>query len=155
MRGFMDEFKQFIMRGNVLDLAIGIIIGAAFGGVVSSLVNDIIMPPIGRLLSNVNFTDLFINLSDGDYDSLAAAKEAGAATINYGSFINAVINFLIIALVVFMIVKWVNRMTRQVKPEPAPSEPIAKECPYCLTSIPIKATRCPSCTSHLEEKAPA
>jgi large conductance mechanosensitive channel len=147
----MAEFKQFIMRGNVLDLAIGIIIGAAFGGVVSSLVNDIIMPPIGRLLSNVNFTDLFINLSDGDYDSLAAAKEAGAATINYGSFINAVINFLIIAFVVFLIVKWVNRMTRQVKPEPAPSEPVNKECPYCVTSIPIKATRCPNCTSQLEE----
>jgi len=153
MRGFMDEFKQFIMRGNVLDLAIGIIIGAAFTGIVNSLVNDIIMPPIGRLLNNVSFSDLFINMSGGDYNSLADAQAAGAATINYGLFINAVINFLIIAFVVFLIVKWVNRMTRAVKAPPAPDEPVHKECPYCVTSIPIKATRCPNCTSQLEESA--
>jgi large conductance mechanosensitive channel len=151
MRGFANEFKAFIMRGNVLDLAIGIIIGVAFNDVVKSLVNDVIMPPIGKLLSNVDFTNLFINLSDGDYDSLAEAQAAGVATLNYGLFINTVINFLIIALVVFLIVKQVNRLQRPS--EEAPAEPTTKECPYCLSAIPIKATRCAQCTSHLEEAA--
>jgi large conductance mechanosensitive channel len=153
MKGFANEFKQFIMRGNVLDLAIGIIIGAAFNGVVQSLVNDIIMPPIGRVLNNVDFANLYINLSGGHYPSLEEAKAAGAATINYGAFINTVINFLIIALVVFLIVKQFNRLWRAEKEEEAPAEPTTKECPYCLSTIPIKATRCAHCTSHLEEAA--
>jgi large conductance mechanosensitive channel len=150
MRGFANEFKQFILRGNVLDLAIGIIIGVAFNGVVQSLVNDIIMPPIGRILNNVDFTSLYINLSGGHYASLDDAKAAGAATINYGTFINTVINFLIIAFVVFLIVKWFNRMVRQEEKE-APPAPTTKECPYCLSTIPLKATRCAHCTSELTE----
>ena len=152
MKAFFEEFKQFIARGNVIDLAVGIIIGAAFNSIVSSLVNDIIMPPIGMLLGNVDFTDLFINLTDTEYESLAAAKEAGAATINYGVFINTLINFLIVALAVFILIKQINRL--YPKPTEEPSEPIAKNCPYCMTEIPIKATRCPNCTSELEE-APA
>ena len=153
MRGFANEFKQFIMRGNVLDLAIGIIIGAAFNGIVQSLVNDIIMPPIGRILNNVDFSSLYINLSGGHYASLDEAKAAGAATINYGTFINTLINFLIIAFVVFLIVKWFNRMVRQEEKEEAPAAPTTKECPYCLSTIPIGATRCAHCTSQLEETA--
>ena len=150
MRGFANEFKQFILRGNVLDLAIGIIIGVAFNSVVQSLVNDIIMPPIGRILSNVDFANLYINLSGGSYGSLEEAKAAGAATINYGAFINTVINFLIIAFVVFLIVKQFNRLVRKEKEE-APPAPTTKECPYCLSTIPIKATRCAHCTSELAE----
>jgi large conductance mechanosensitive channel len=151
MRGFANEFKTFIMQGSVLDLAIGIIIGVAFNDVVKSLVNDVIMPPIGRLLNNVDFSNLVINMSGGHYNSLAEAQAAGAATINYGLFINTVINFLIVALVIFLIVKQVNRIRRQS--EAAPAEPTTKECPYCLSTIPIKATRCAQCTSHLEEAA--
>jgi len=143
------EFKEFIMRGNVLDLAVGIIIGAAFGTIVNSLVKDIIMPPIGLLLGKVNFADLYINLSGGTYASLADAKAAGAATLNYGLFINAIIDFLIIAIVIFFVVKGINQLKR--KPEPAPAaEPTTKECPFCFTSIPIKAVRCPNCTSQLK-----
>jgi len=141
------EFKEFVMRGNVLDLAIGIIIGGAFGKIVTSFVNDILMPPIGVILGKVDFANLFINLSGQPYTSLADAKTAGAATINYGLFINNVIDFIIVALAIFMLVKAVNQMRRQ--PEPAPAVPTAKECPYCLSSIPIKATRCPHCTSQL------
>jgi large conductance mechanosensitive channel len=152
MRGFANEFKQFILRGNVLDLAIGIIIGVAFNGIVQSLVNDIIMPPIGRVLNNVDFANLYINLSGGHYGSLEEAKAAGAATINYGAFINTVINFLIIAFVVFLIVKQFNRLMREEE-ETAPTAPTTKECPYCLSTIPIKATRCAHCTSQLEETA--
>lgn len=148
MRNFFNEFKAFAMRGNVIDLAIGIIIGAAFNDIVKSLVSDIIMPPIGLLLNDVDFTNLFINLSDGKYDSLAAAQEAGAATINYGLFINTMINFVIIAFVVFLIIKQMNRM--QKKEEEAPAEPTTKSCPYCYTDIPIQALRCPHCTSELE-----
>jgi large conductance mechanosensitive channel len=139
------EFKDFIARGNVLDLAVGIIIGLAFGKIVTSLVNDIVMPPIGLLLGKVDFNNLFINLSGKSYATLAAAKEAGAATINYGVFINTIIEFLIVALVVFLLVKQINKMTR--KPEPA--APTTKECPYCFSAIAIKATRCPNCTSQL------
>ena len=139
------EIKAFIMRGNVIDLAIGVIIGGAFGKIVTSLVNDIIMPPIGLLLGGVDFANLYINLSGGSYPSLAAAKEAGAATINYGSFINVVLDFIIVAVIIFFVVKGINRLQR--KPEPAP--PSTKECPYCFTAIPIKATRCPNCTSQL------
>jgi large conductance mechanosensitive channel len=139
-----NEFKKFIMRGNVVDLAVGIVIGTAFIAIVNSLVNDIIMPPIGLLLGQINFSDLFINLSGKPYASLAAAKAAGAPTINYGLFINAVINFLIVALVVFLIIKAINRMQRPVVPEVN-----TKDCPYCFTEIPKKATRCPACTSEL------
>ena len=141
------EFREFIMRGNVVDLAIGIIIGSAFGAIVTSLVNDIIMPPIGLLLGKINFTDLFINLSGTAYPSLAAAKAAGAPTMNYGVFINTLINFLIIALVIFLIVKAMNQHAPR-RPQP-PAAPDTKECPYCLTKIPKKATRCPACTSEL------
>jgi large conductance mechanosensitive channel len=151
MRNMYDEFKEFAMRGNVLDLAVGIIIGAAFGGIVNSLVNDIIMPPIGMALGNVDFTNLYINLTSEDYPSLAAAQEAGAATINYGLFINAVINFLIVALAIFMVIRWINRLAG--KPEEAPTEPETKECRYCRTIVPLTATRCPACTSQLEGPA--
>jgi len=145
----LKEFKTFVMRGNVVDLAIGVIIGGAFGKVVTSFVNDIIMPPIGLLLGNVNFSDLFVALDGKTYESLAKAQEAGAATLNYGAFINTVIDFLIVALVIFLIVKQINRMTAKPAPAPAPAEPTTKECPHCYTTIPIKATRCPHCTSEL------
>jgi large conductance mechanosensitive channel len=141
------EFKEFIMKGNVVDLAVGIIIGGAFGGIVSSLVNDIIMPPIGLLLGKINFADMYINLSDTAYPTLKAAKEASAATINYGLFINTLINFLIVALVLFLVIKAMNAMR---KPAPA-AAPSTKECPYCLTKVPLKATRCPACTSELKK----
>jgi large conductance mechanosensitive channel len=141
------EFKAFIMRGNVLDLAIAVIIGGAFGAIITSLVNDIIMPPIGLLLGKVNFSNLFVSLDGQAYDSLAAAKEAGAATINYGIFINTLINFLIVGLVVFLVVRAVNRlMPKKVEAPPAPT---TRECPFCATEIPLKATRCPNCTSNL------
>ena len=135
------EFKEFVMKGNVLDLAIAVIIGVAFGAIVKSLVDDIIMPPIGLLLGNINFADLFINLSGTAYPSLKAAKDAGAATINYGLFLNTVINFIIVAFVIFLLIRQVNRMKQ------APAAPTTKECKYCLSAIPIKATRCPNCTS--------
>lgn len=145
----LKEFKEFALRGNVLDMAIGIIIGAAFGSVVSSLVKDILMPPIGFLLGKVDFSNLFISLS-GHYVSLAEAQAAGAPTINYGLFLSTVLNFIIVAAAVFFfIVRPMSRM-RQLKPAPAPAAPTTKECPYCLSTIPLKATRCPYCTSHLE-----
>ena len=147
----LQEFKEFIMRGNALDLAIGVIIGAAFGNIVSSLVNDILMPPIGLLLGQVDFSGLFIDLSGQGYATLAAAQEAGAPTLNYGLFINNVIDFLIIAFVIFIVVKQVNRFTKQE--EEAPAEPTTKTCPYCATEIPIAATRCPHCTSELSAEA--
>lgn len=142
----LEEFKKFVMRGNVLDLAIGVIVGGAFGKIVTSFVNDIMMPPIGLLLGKVDFSNLFINLSGEEYASLAAAQEAGAATINYGMFFNNVIDFLLVALVLFLVVRQVNRLYR--KPAP-PAAPTAKDCPFCYTSIPIKALRCPNCTSEL------
>jgi len=142
------EFRDFAMKGNVVDLAIGIIIGGAFGTIVTSLVNDIIMPVIGRILGSINFSDLFINLTpEKSAASLKIAKDLGAATINYGVFINAIINFLIIALVLFFLIKAMNKLR---KPAPAPAAPDTKECPYCLTKIPLKATRCPACTSELK-----
>ncbi|MDK2979729.1 MAG: large conductance mechanosensitive channel [Chloroflexota bacterium] len=144
----LKEFRKFAMRGNVIDLAIGVIIGGAFGKIVSSFVNDILMPPIGLLLGNVDFTELYINLSGGQYDSLAAAQEAGAATINYGVFINTVIDFIIITFVIFLFVRQINKL--QKPKEEAPAEPTTKDCPYCFTSIPIQATRCPACTSELK-----
>ena len=144
------EFKEFIMRGNVLDLAVGIVIGAAFGAIVTSLVNDIIMPPIGLLLGKINFTDLFINLTpEKAATSLKAAKDLGAATINYGLFINTLINFLIVALVIFLVVKAVNKLKKPA-PAAAAAAPATKQCRYCATDIPIKATRCPNCTSDLK-----
>ena len=141
----LKEFKEFAMRGNVLDMAVGIIIGAAFGKIVTSFVGDVLMPPIGRILGKVDFSSLFLNISGKSYDSLAAAKAAGAATINYGLFLNAVIDFLIVAFVIFMLVRQVNRWQK-----PAPSTvPTTKDCAHCFTAIPIKATRCPNCTSEL------
>jgi len=141
-----DEFKKFIQRGNVMDLAVGVIIGSAFGSIVNSLVNDVIMPPIGMLVGNVDFSDLYINLSGGSFGSLAEAQSAGAVTINIGLFINAVINFLILAFVIFIMVRQMNKLQ---KPEPV-SEPSTKQCPYCFSAISIKATRCPQCTSKLD-----
>jgi large conductance mechanosensitive channel len=144
----LKEFKEFAMRGNVLDMAVGIIIGAAFGKIVSSFVNDILMPPIGLLLGKVDFSNLFINLSGTSYATLTEAKAAGAPTLNYGVFLNSVIDFLIVAFAIFLLIRQVNRLQRQ--PAPAPAEPpTTKECSYCLSTIPIKATRCPQCTSPL------
>lgn len=149
----LKEFKEFAMRGNVVDMAVGIIIGAAFGTIVSSLVSDIIMPPIGLLLGNVDFANLFVVLKEGakaaaPYASLADAQAAGAVTINYGLFINRIISFLIVAFAVFMIIKTLNSMKK--KEAAAPAVPITKECPRCFSSIPINATRCPFCTSDLK-----
>ena len=142
----LKEFKEFAMRGSVLDMAIGIIIGAAFGKIVSSFVSDILMPPIGLVLGRVNFADLFINLSDKPVTTLAEAKAAGAATINYGVFLNTVIDFVIVAFVVFLLVRQINKLKRQ---EEAPV-PASRECPQCAMMIPLKARRCPQCTSDLK-----
>ncbi len=148
----LKEFKEFAMRGNVVDMAVGIIIGAAFGTIVNSLVQDVIMPPIGLLLGNIDFSNLFAVLKDGKvagpYTSVAAAKAAGAVTINYGLFINTIISFVIVAFAVFLLVKTVNKLNRQK--EALPAVPTTKECSYCLSTIPIKATRCPNCTSELK-----
>ena len=146
------EFKEFAMRGSVVDMAVGIVIGAAFGTIVKSFVDDVLMPPIGLLLGNVDFSNLFITLKDGakaagPYASLAAAKAAGAVTLNLGLFINTIISFLIIAFAVFLVIKGINRMKREEVAPPA--EPTTKECSYCFSTIPIKATRCPNCTSQL------
>ena len=141
------EFKEFALRGSVMDMAVGIIIGAAFGTVVKSLVDDIIMPPIGRALGHVDFSNLFLALNGESYPNLAAAKAAGAPTINYGVFINTVIAFLIVAFCVFLLVKMVNRWT--AKPAPA-AAPTTKECPYCKEQMAIKASRCPHCTSQMQ-----
>jgi large conductance mechanosensitive channel len=140
----LQEFKQFAMRGNAVELAIAVIIGAAFGAVVNSLVTDVIMPPIGKVVGGVDFSNLFLVLGHGDYPSLKAAKEAGAATINYGIFVNTVINFLIIAFVLFVLVQLMNRLRRE-EPVAAPA-PTEKPCPHCTLAIPLRATRCPHCT---------
>lgn len=149
MRSILNEFKSFIMRGNVLDMAIGIIIGLAFGKIVTSLVNDIIMPPIGFLLGNIDFSNLFVNLSGGDYTSLQDATAAGAALIKYGIFINTVIDFIIVAIVIFFIVKLFNTLQSRAIKKKAEEAPATKDCPYCYTTIALKATRCPNCTSQL------
>ena len=145
----LKEFKEFIMRGNVIDMAVGIIIGAAFGTIIKSLVDDVIMPPIGLLLGKVDFSNLFLVIREGKvagvYETLAAAKAAGAVTINYGLFINTIISFLIVASAVFMLIRAVNQLKRE-----APAEVTTKECPYCLSAIPIKATRCAHCTSEIK-----
>lgn len=143
----LKEFKEFAMRGNVVDLAVGVIIGGAFGTIVTSLVNDILMPPLGLLLGNVDFSNLFISLSGESYASLAAAQEAGAATLNYGLFINAVINFIIVAFAIFLLIRGINRLQREE--EEAPPAPTEKTCPYCKSTIHIDATRCPNCTAEL------
>ncbi len=139
------EFKEFAMKGNVLDMAVGIIIGAAFGKIITSFVSDILTPPLGLLLGKVNFSSLFINLSGESYPSIEAAKAAGAATLNYGIFIQAVIDFLIVAFAIFLVIKQVNRFRREA---PA-AAPTTKECPFCASAIPIPAKRCPHCTSQL------
>jgi large conductance mechanosensitive channel len=148
----LKEFKEFAMRGNVADMAVGIIIGAAFGTIVNSLVQDVIMPPIGLLLGNIDFSNLFLVLKDGKvagpYATVAVAKAAGAVTINIGIFINTVISFVLVALAVFLLVKTINKLKRQG--EAPPAVPTTKECTYCLSTIPIKATRCPNCTSELK-----
>jgi len=141
------EFKEFAMRGNVVDMAVGIIIGSAFGAIIKSLVSDVILPPIGLILGNVDFSNLFVVLKEGaipgSYASLADAQKAGAVTVNYGIFVNSVISFLIVAFAVFLLIRAINRMKRE-------KEPTAKECPHCLSQIPLKATRCPQCTSQFE-----
>ncbi len=142
----LEEFKKFAMRGNVIDLAVGFIMGGAFGAIVNSFVNDIIMPPIGLLLGKVDFRGLFIDLTGQGYKTLEAAKAANAATINYGMFINTIINFVIVAFALFMLIRSVNQLTTKPAPPAAPTE---KECPFCFSKIPIKATRCPHCTSQL------
>lgn len=151
----LKEFKEFAMRGNVVDMATGIIIGGAFGTIVKSLVDDVLMPPIGLLLGGVDFTNFFVVLKEGKtagpYEALANAKAAGAVSINYGLFINAVISFLIVAFAIFMVIKGMNSMRRQQ--EAPPAEPTTKPCPFCATDIPIKATRCPHCTSELPAAA--
>ncbi|HUE19048.1 MAG TPA: large-conductance mechanosensitive channel protein MscL [Stellaceae bacterium] len=147
----LKEFREFAMRGNVIDLAIGIIIGAAFGKIVSSLVDDMLMPPLGLLLGKVDFSSLFVSLSGTHYDSIAQAKAAGAATLNYGAFINTVVNFVIVAFAVFILVRYLNKLSSSfAAPEPtAPQAPTTKECPFCMSTVSLKATRCPQCTSQL------
>ena len=142
----VKEFKEFIMRGNVVDLAVGIIIGGAFGKIVSSFVGDILMPPLGLLLGKINFSDLFINLSGTAYPTVAAAKSAGAPTINYGIFINTIIDFLIVAFAIYLMIVQINRF----KQKPVEAPVTTKECPFCFSAIPLKAVRCPHCTSNLE-----
>src|SRR5262245_2748580 len=146
-----NEFKKFVMRGNVLDLAVGVIIGAAFGKIVNSLVNDVLMPPIGLLTGNVDFSNKFITLRSGQtFDTLKAAKDAGVPTLNYGLFVNTVIEFLIVAFAIFLVVRQINRLMEE--PPPPPAAPSTKECPFCFETIPLKATRCPRCTSDLVKR---
>lgn len=142
----LKEFKEFAARGNVVDLAVGVILGGAFGKIVSSLVDDILMPPIGLLLGGVDFTNLFVSLNGEKYASLAQAKEAGAPTLNYGVFLNSILTFFIVAFAVFLLVRQINRLRRHEEPA---AEPVVKECPFCCSTIPIKASRCPQCTSEL------
>jgi large conductance mechanosensitive channel len=143
----LKEFKEFAVRGNVLDMAVGIVMGASFGGIVTSFVNDVLMPPIGLLLGRVDFSNLFISLTGRHFDTVAAAKTAGAATLNYGMFLNTVINFVIVGFAIFLVVRQVNRLRG---PAPAPAAPALKPCAYCCSEIPLAATRCPHCTSQLK-----
>src|SRR5258708_34217686 len=145
----LSEFKEFAIKGNVIDLAVGFVVGASFQKIVTSFTSDILMPPIGLALGGVDFSNLFINLSSKHYPTIAAAKAAGAPTLNVGLFINTIIDFLIIAFAVFLLVKWVNHLTGADRPAPVST----KQCPYCLTDIPIGATRCPHCTSELKAAA--
>jgi len=143
----LREFKEFVARGNAIDLAVAVIMGAAFGPIVTSLVNDVIMPPIGMVLGDIDFKEMFISLGAASFPTLTAAKEAGAPVIAYGLFVNAVINFLIVSVAIFLLVKQVNRMK---KPAAAPAAPATKVCPFCLSAVPLKATRCAHCTSELQ-----
>jgi len=145
------EFKEFAVRGNVLDLAVGIVIGAAFGKIVNSLVNDVLMPPIGLIVGRVDFKDLFVSLSGGAYGTMAEAKAAGAPTLNYGVFLNTIFEFIIVAFAIFLLVRTVNRFRTQT-PAPAPT---TKECAFCRMSVPLQASRCPHCTSELKEAGAA
>ena len=145
----LTEFKKFALKGNVMDLAVGVIIGGAFGKIVSTLVADILMPPLGLILGKVDFSNLFFTLSGEKMDTLAKAKEAGAVTLNYGLFINEVVNFALLAFAVFLLVKWINSL----REEPAPADPTERDCPQCVTSISRKASRCPNCTSTVEPMA--
>ncbi len=145
----LKEFREFAMRGNVLDMAVGIIIGAAFGKIITSLVNDVIMPPIGLVLGKVDFSNLFFNLSGKPYATLAEAKAAGAATVNYGLFLNTVLDFIIVAFAIFLLIRQVNRF----KAKPQPPSATTKDCPYCVSTIPLNAVRCPHCTSELKAAA--
>ncbi|HAG10826.1 MAG TPA: large conductance mechanosensitive channel protein MscL [Desulfotomaculum sp.] len=145
----LKEFREFIARGNVLDMAVGIIVGVAFGKIITSLVNDIIMPVVGLLLGKMDFSNLFVNLSGTHYKTLAQAQAAGAATINYGLFINTILDFIIVAFIIFLIVRQFNRLKRKEKTV----EPTTRECPFCFSTISLKAVRCPNCTSQLEEAA--
>jgi len=151
----LQEFKEFAMRGNVVDMAVGIVIGGAFGKIISSLVSDVMMPPIGLLMGGVDFTDLFVTLKDGatagPYASLAAANEAGAVTMNLGIFVNTVISFIIVAFAIFMVIRGMNKLKREE--EAPPAEPTTKDCPQCQMTIPIKATRCGHCTSEVKSAA--
>jgi large conductance mechanosensitive channel len=148
------EFREFAMRGNVMDMAVGIIIGAAFGAIVQSFVSDVLMPPLGLLLGHVDFSSLYLTLAAGQvpgpYASLAAAQEAGAVTLNYGLFVNKLLTFLIVALAIFIFIRAINRLRR--KEEAPAAEPTTKDCPFCFTAIPVKAVRCPNCTSELKGK---
>jgi len=145
----LKEFKTFVMRGNVLDLAVAVIVGGVFGKIVSSLVNDVLMPPIGLVVGKVDFSSLYLNLSSNTYASLAEAQKAGAPIIKYGLFINTVIDFLIVSFVIFLVVRLANRLQRQ-EAAAAPAAPATKECPFCLSAIPLKATRCSHCTSEIK-----
>lgn len=153
----LDEFKKFAIRGNVIDMAVGIIIGAAFGSIVQSLVRDVLMPPLGLLTGNVDFTNLFVVLKEGTapapYATLQAAQEAGAVTINYGTFLNTVVSFIIVAFAVFLLVRYINKLREPDEGPPPPST--VKKCPHCISGVPIQATRCPHCTSELEAVEPA
>ena len=152
VNGFFGEFKKFIMRGNVIDLAVGVIVGGAFQAIVKSLVDDVVMPVISLATKGINFADLFISLDGNEYATLAAAQEAGAATLNYGNFISAILNFLIMAFVVFLLVKGINTIadkTKKKEEEAAPEEPTTKACPFCKSEIAIDAVKCPHCTSEI------
>ncbi len=142
----LKEFKEFAMKGNVMNMAVGVIIGAAFGKIITSLVNDIIMPPIGKLMGGMDFANLFVTLNGATYQTLAEAQKAGAPTLNYGVFINTVIDFIIVAFAIFMVVKQINRL----KKAPPPADPTTKECPFCISQVPLKASKCPNCTSELK-----
>lgn len=153
MIGFIEEFRKFATRGNVIDLAVGIMLGAAFNKIVSALVDDLLMPPIGLMLGRVKFDNLFVSLTGREYKTLAEAKAAGAPTLNYGHFLNTVVEFVIVAFALFLLVRWVNRLTP--KPEDRQQAKTSRECPYCTSNIAIKATRCPQCTSDVPPYQPA
>ena len=146
----LSEFKEFAMKGNVVDLAVGVIIGGAFGKIVDSLVKDVVMPMVGRLLGGVDFKHLYVNLGDMAFETLEAAEKAGAPIVKYGAFVNTVVDFVIIAFAIFMAIKAMNRLKRAEEAAPAPAAPTTRECPHCLSVIPLKATRCPHCTSQLQ-----